>query len=128
VDAEIFTNFGVFVHNLGYRYARKPSKGSKYADFDLVSKKILSQNDGLMGWDPGPDEGGQKNAKTPPLLEVPPENAKPKTKNVFFSILIRLAESVDGLDNSLAQSASELWSCKNLKSRVKKVAHDGLKG
>jgi len=36
-----------------------------------------------MGWGPGPGKGGQKKAKKN-LVAVPPENAKPKTKNVFF--------------------------------------------
>jgi len=32
---------------------------------------------------------------------------------IFFSILTRrLAESVDGLNSSLAESVSELWHCK----------------
>jgi len=35
-----------------------------------------------MGWDPGP--GGQKNAKTPPLVMFPPANTKPKTKKNSF--------------------------------------------
>jgi len=39
VGAEIFTNFWDFIHNFGSRYARKPFKGSKDADFGLVSKK-----------------------------------------------------------------------------------------
>jgi len=46
VGAEIFTNFWCFVHNFGYRYARKSFKGSKDADFGLVSEKILSHNNG----------------------------------------------------------------------------------
>jgi len=47
--AEIFTNFMCFVHNFGYRYTRKSFKGSKDADFGLVSKKVLSHNNGPMG-------------------------------------------------------------------------------
>jgi len=84
VDAEKFTNFCFFVHNFGCRYARKSCKGSTDADFGLVSDKILSQNNGPMGWGPGPGEGGQKNAKTPPLAALPPENPKPKAKKFFF--------------------------------------------
>jgi len=37
-----------------------------------------------MGW--GPGKGGQKNAKTRPLVTFPPANAKPKTKNHFFDL------------------------------------------
>jgi len=58
VGAEIFTNFWCFIHNFCYRYARKSFKGSKDADFGLVSKKILSQKNGPMGWGPGPAKGG----------------------------------------------------------------------
>ena len=82
-------------------------------DFGLVSEKILSQNNGPMDWCPGPGKGGQKKAKTPPLAAVPPANPKPKTKNVFFSILSRrLGESENDLDSSLAQSGGELQCCK----------------
>jgi len=42
VGVEIFTNFCFFIHNFGYRHARKPFKGSKDADFCLVSEKNLS--------------------------------------------------------------------------------------
>jgi len=55
--AEIFTSFWCFVHNFGYRYARKLFKGSKEADFGLVSEKILSHNNGPIGWGPGPGKG-----------------------------------------------------------------------
>jgi len=50
-----------FVHNFGYRYARKLFNGSKDADFGLVFKTILSQNNGPMGWGAGSSEGGQKS-------------------------------------------------------------------
>jgi len=40
VGAEIFTKFCFFVYNFGYRYARKSFKGSKDADFGLISKNI----------------------------------------------------------------------------------------
>ena len=46
VGAEIFTNFCFFIHNFGYRYARKPFKGSKDVDFCLVSENNLSQKNG----------------------------------------------------------------------------------
>jgi len=72
-----------FVYNFGYRYARKPFKGSKDPDFGLVSKKILSQNNGSMGWGLGPGKSGQKKSKKPTLVAFPPENPKPKTKNFF---------------------------------------------
>jgi len=44
----------------------------------------------------------------------PTKNLKPKTKNIFSLRTRRLAESFEGLNSSLAQSAGELWSCKDL--------------
>jgi len=102
VGAEIFTNFVLFVHNFGYRYARKSFKGSKDAEFGLVSAKTLSQNHGPMGWGPEPGKGG----KNTPTCGVPPENPKPK--KLFLISSRRLAESVEGLNSSLAQSPGEL--------------------
>jgi len=61
VGTEIFTNFCFFIHNFGYRYVRKPFKGSEDADFCLVSKKNLSEKNGSVGW--GPGKGGQKMQK-----------------------------------------------------------------
>jgi len=61
VGAEILTNFWWFVHNFGYRYARNSFKGSKDADFGLVSEQILSHNNGPMGWGQGPGKGNQKH-------------------------------------------------------------------
>jgi len=84
VGAQIFTNFCFFNHNFGYRYARKSFKCSKDADFGLVSETNLSQKNGSMGYGPGPGKGGQKNAKTPPLVTFLPANTKPKTKKLFF--------------------------------------------
>jgi len=79
LGAEILTNFCFFIYNCGYRYARKPFKGSKDADFCQVSKKNLSQKNGSIGWGLGPGKGGQKNDKTLPLMTFPPANAKTKT-------------------------------------------------
>jgi len=70
VGAKIFTNFVFFGHDFGYRYARKSFKGFKDADFGLVSKKILSHNNGQMGWGPGPGKGSQKH---PHLWRSPPK-------------------------------------------------------
>ena len=108
VGAEIFTKFCFFVHNFSYRYARKSFKGSKDADFGLVPKKILSQNNGSMDWGPGKGKSGQKKPKHPHLQRSPQRTPNRKRK-AFFSILSRrLAESVDGLDNSLTKSPGEL--------------------
>jgi len=40
VGTEIFTIICFFVHNFGYRYARKSFKGSQDADVGLVSKNL----------------------------------------------------------------------------------------
>jgi len=108
VGAEIFTNFCFFVHNFGYRYARKPFKGSKDADFGLVSKTILIQNDGPMGWGTGPGKGGQKKQNTP-TCGGPPREPQTENEKFFFSISNRrLSESGEGLNSYLAQSPGEL--------------------
>jgi len=58
----------------------------------------------------GPGKDGQNNAKTPLLVMFPQKSSNPKRK-IFFSILTtRLAESVEGLNSSLA--AGDLWSKK----------------
>jgi len=103
--AEIFTNFWCFVHKFGYRYARKSFKGSNDVDLGLVSEKFLGHDNGPMGWGPEPGEGSQKH---PHLWRFPPKTLHQKQK-IFFSISIaRLAECVEGLNSSLAQSAGEL--------------------
>jgi len=81
-----FSPICFFIHNCGYRYGRKPFKGFKDTAFGVVSEKNLSQTNGSMGWDPESGEGGQKNAKIPPLVTFPPANAKPKTKKFFFDV------------------------------------------
>jgi len=63
-----------------------------------------------------------------PITTSPTENHKPKTKELFSIWTRRLAESVDALNSSLAQSAGKLWSCKKLQTWVKKAARPGLKG
>jgi len=70
-------------HHFRSRYARKSFKGSKHADFGLVSKQILSQNNGPMDWGPGPVKVAQKSKKKT-LAAFPPTNPKPKTKTFFF--------------------------------------------
>jgi len=69
----------------------------------------LSQKNGSIDWGPGPGKGGQKNAKTPPLVTFPSANAKPKTKKFFSMSTRRLGESVEGLNSSLALAAGDLW-------------------
>jgi len=65
-----------------------------------------------------PGKYGQNKPKPPLLVTLPPEKLKPKTKKLFISILIaRLAESVKGLNSSLAQSPGELQDCKALQEK-----------
>jgi len=56
-----------------------------------------------MGW-------GDQNLKTCPHCDVTSRKPQPKTKNVFFWMSTRrLAESVEGLNSSLALAAGDLW-------------------
>jgi len=86
-------------------YASKSIKVSTDADFDLVFNKTLSQKSGSIGWGPGP----AKISKTCLLCNITSRNPPTKNKKrfVFFILTTRLAESVDGLDSSLAQSPGE---------------------
>ena len=72
-------------------------------------RKELDPKEWVNWLGPGPGEGGQKNAKTPPLLTLPPANAKRKTKKYFSMSTRRLSESVEGLNSSLALAAGDLW-------------------
>jgi len=63
-----------------------------------------------MGWGQGARKGGQKNAKTPPLMTFTPANAKPKRKKKCFRCQLEdFAESAEGLNSSLAPAAGDLW-------------------
>jgi len=68
-------------HNFRSRYATKSFEGSKDAEFGLVSKQILCQNNGPMGWGPGPGKGGQKKQKHPHLQRSP---QRTPSRNSFF--------------------------------------------
>jgi len=61
-----------------------------------------------MGWGQGPAKGGQNFHNMPSLwrhLQKPPTENE---KRFFSDLITRLAESVDGLDSSPAQSPGEL--------------------
>jgi len=95
-------------HSFGYRYASKSIQGSIDADFDLVFNKTLSQKSGSMRWAQGQPKVA-KISKTCLLCDVTSRNPPTENEKLFFSILTtRLAESVDGLDSSLAQSPGKL--------------------
>jgi len=93
-------------------------------DFGLVSEKNLSQKYGSLGWLSRPDKFAE-NTKTCRYCDV--TFRKPKTKKIFLTCSLRLAECVEGLKSSLVQSAGESWRCKLYKN-CKKMAHAGLKG
>ena len=61
-----------------------------------------------------------KISKTFLHCDVTSRNPPPKTKNVFFRFQLGLAESVDGLDSSLALSPGELYDCKALQNAGQK--------
>ena len=99
---------GYLAHNFGHRCASKSIKRSIDADCHLVFNKTLSQKNGSMGWGPGPAKDGLLFQNMSSLRRHLPKTP-PKQKIVFFSILTtRLAESVQGLNSSLAQPPGEL--------------------
>jgi len=57
-----------------------------------------------MGWGPGP----AKISKTCPYCDVTSRNPPTENEKRFFILTTRLAESLDGLDSSLAQLPGEL--------------------
>jgi len=85
VGAEIFPNFVFFGQNFGYTYARKSFKGSKDADFGLVSEKSLSHNNDPMGWSPGSGKGSQKHHH----LWRSPRKTPTKNEKFFFRFLLQ---------------------------------------
>jgi len=99
---------GFLSHNSGSRHARWSIKSSRDADDHLVSKTFLSQKDGSLDGHPGPGDVCEKCKSMPSLLRHQQKTPNPK-RNYFFPILARrLAESVDGLNSFLAQSAGVL--------------------
>jgi len=101
-------------HNIRSRYARKSIKGSIDADFDLVFNKTLSPK--MAHWNGA--QGQEKMAKLTQkhlyLWRSPQKSSNPKRKKFLFICNSRLAESVEGLNSSLAQSPGELKDCKAL--------------
>jgi len=104
------SRIGFLSHNFGYRYARRLNKGSKDADFSLVSKKNLSQK-WLVGLATRARQSWPKIRKHPHLRR---SHREPQTQNwkklLFFSTETkRLPESIEGLNSSLALAAGDLW-------------------
>ena len=115
VGVEILTNFCFLGHSFGSRHARKPIKGCKDSDNSLISKKTWAKK--LAHWNWIGAQGRVKLAiKTqnhPYLWRSPKRTPNPKLN--FFSVeTTSRAESVDGLNTSLALAAGELWPKKYL--------------
>jgi len=81
----------------------------------------LSRKYGSLGWRQGPGKF-TKHAETCPHCDVTFRKPKIEKEKKILACSSRLAESVEGLNSSLAQSAGESWRCKLLKN-CKKVAH-----
>jgi len=80
------------------------------AHWDSAQGRQRCPENGPLGQRPGPGKDGQNNTKPPLRVTFPPENQKPKTKNVFFSMSTRrLAESVEGLNSSLVLATGDVW-------------------
>jgi len=73
----------------------------------LVLKKNLSQKYGSLGWRTGPDKLA-KISKTCPHCDVSFRKPKIEKEKKFLTCSLRLAESVEGLNSSLAQSSGDL--------------------
>ena len=99
-------------HNFSSRYANKLMKSSKDTDHSLVSKKNLSQK--MANWVRAKGQANSPKMQKHVLIVMSPtENHK--WKNIFYICSRRFAESVEGLNSSLAQSAVESWHCKLFK-------------
>jgi len=97
----ILRTTGFLGHNFCCRHARRSIKSSKDADDHLVSKKILSYKSarwisaqGQLKW--------VKDSKTCLLCDVTKRKTPSQIKQRFFNRTRRLAESVDGLNSSVA--------------------------
>jgi len=71
-------------------------------DFGLVFKKTLIQKNWSMGWGLGPGKGNQKFENMPSLWRHLQKTSNRKRKTFFSILTSRLAESVEGLNSSLA--------------------------
>jgi len=81
--------FGFLSHNLGFKYARKPIKGSKDADFSLVSKTNLEPKMGCWIGAQGQAKLAKKS-KTPRFWRHSQRTPNPKLKNNFSTETRRL--------------------------------------
>jgi len=99
---------GFLSHDVGYRYASKSIKGSLDVDFGLIFKTTLSQK--MAQWVGAQSQVNlAKNAKTCPHCDVTSKKPISKAKKIFSISTGGLAESVAGLNSSLAPAAGDLW-------------------
>ena len=98
--------------------------------------KILEQerSRSLKKWLRPPLVGAQvqvtsaiKSRRHATIITSPTENPNSKRKKMVSKETRRLAESVEGLNTSLSQSADELWSCNSCKFGSKKWPKRDLK-
>jgi len=68
------------IHNFGSRYARKPIKGCKDSDDNLVFKNNMSEKIGSLDWHLRPGKVGQ-----PLCLWRPPREPQTQNWKFFFS-------------------------------------------
>jgi len=61
-----------------------------------------------MGWGPGPGKGGHKFENMPSLWRYLQKTPNWKQKTIFLMSARRLAESIEGLNSSLALAAGDL--------------------
>jgi len=102
---------GFLTHTFCYKYASKSIKGYIDADFNLVLTKLYDKI--MAQWVGAQGRPNLANIfKTGLLWNVTIRNRPSENEKYFISILTtRLAESVDFLDISLAQSLGELEDC-----------------
>jgi len=101
VTFSVLTKIRFLSYDFGSRYARKLLKGSNNVDFGLVSKKQETKKWSSLGWCPESGTLDQKSKNMHPHRE-------PQTQNKCWTYTRRLAEPIEGLNISLAQSSDKL--------------------
>jgi len=104
-------NLSHFSHNFGTRNAIKSIKPSKDLYYSLVSNKNSSQKMAFGVGVQGPmtsSECKQNMHEHTAIMQTSTKKTTSKSKNFFSLQTTRLSPSLEGLNNSLAQSAGEL--------------------
>jgi len=105
-----FHQFVFFIHNFGYRYARKPFKGSEDADFGLVSEK----NDWLAQ---GQVKMAKKTQKHPTCDAIPRNPQIQNEKQICSLRLCWMRRGFEQLSSSIAWWVIELQTFKKLQKK-----------